>query len=277
MVLLGSVAKQHGRALRLQREFEGHCSVTFKYSERRQNPPFVQELWHNDRVRFYMIVAMLTILFSCYFSFAPSKYLPNMATTPTGEGKRKPSTTGIIVISCILWSPTIGLLINSIYSEYQLRVQITNDKSTTQQKNMQKNLETKMENSPASTIHQSTELCEARNTTSAHSIPSPTITTTNGGSEERVDQVDDQVDQVDQVDHVDQVDQVEQAVQVKQADQVKHDVINNRSAKLMRVQRDVGDDWMVQTNRGTVKWAIYTSLLTFSVFCSIFWGDYDTN
>jgi hypothetical protein len=64
MVVAGSVAafllaaKAHGRQLRLERQLEGHLSVTFGSP----NHPWVEALWQRERVWFAAITVALAVL-----------------------------------------------------------------------------------------------------------------------------------------------------------------------------------------------------------------------
>lgn len=51
-------AKSHGRQLRLERELAGYYHVTFGGT----NPPFVEELWHKERVEYWSTFAALVTL-----------------------------------------------------------------------------------------------------------------------------------------------------------------------------------------------------------------------
>jgi hypothetical protein len=55
--ILGS-AKFHGRQVRMRREAEGHMHVHF----RRQNHPWVEEMWREDRLGFWWTFGVLASL-----------------------------------------------------------------------------------------------------------------------------------------------------------------------------------------------------------------------
>jgi hypothetical protein len=51
-------AKSHGRQLRLEREAAGYSSVSFTAA----NPPYVEELWRAERVRFWTATLIFAAL-----------------------------------------------------------------------------------------------------------------------------------------------------------------------------------------------------------------------
>jgi hypothetical protein len=64
LVLLSAVlfllaAKAHGRELRLEREAAGFHQIAFGAPD---NPPFVEALWHQERVRFWTATVVLALV-----------------------------------------------------------------------------------------------------------------------------------------------------------------------------------------------------------------------
>ena len=51
-------AKTHGRQLRLERELAGYWTVSFGG----RNPPFVEALWHRERLIFWSLAAVFLLL-----------------------------------------------------------------------------------------------------------------------------------------------------------------------------------------------------------------------
>jgi hypothetical protein len=52
-------AKAHGRELRLEREAAGFHHIVFGAPD---NPPFVEALWHQERVRFWTATVVLALI-----------------------------------------------------------------------------------------------------------------------------------------------------------------------------------------------------------------------
>jgi hypothetical protein len=55
-------AKAHGRQIRLERELAGYHSVRFGA----RNPPFVEALWRRDRVRYWLVAGVASVLAIVY-------------------------------------------------------------------------------------------------------------------------------------------------------------------------------------------------------------------
>lgn len=69
VVSFGVAAKAHGRQLRLERELAGYPHVVFGGT----NPPFVEALWRQDRMRYWSQVAGLALLTVGLFAVARSR------------------------------------------------------------------------------------------------------------------------------------------------------------------------------------------------------------
>lgn len=69
VISFGVAAKAHGRQLRLERELAGHPHVVFGGT----NPPFVEALWREDRIRYWSTVAGLALLTVGLFAVARSR------------------------------------------------------------------------------------------------------------------------------------------------------------------------------------------------------------
>ena|SRR3990172_12036586 len=77
-------AKSHGRQLRLERELAGYEHVTFGGV----NPPFVEELWHKDRVEYWRTFAVFMTL-AIFYVMAAKKWnilLPYSGENPQDGG-----------------------------------------------------------------------------------------------------------------------------------------------------------------------------------------------
>jgi hypothetical protein len=75
-------AKAHGRQLRLERELAGYWHVTFGA----ENPPFVEALWHRERVVYWSLAAATALATIGFRVLAPrfAWSLP-VEGTPTGR------------------------------------------------------------------------------------------------------------------------------------------------------------------------------------------------
>jgi len=124
-------AKSHGRALRLERQFEGHYQVKFGDEGRRFNHPWVEALWHGDRVRVFFLWLTFVVGLGGYFLFAPTQALPPAAAAAPPANAR-PNTVGLVVIVCLLWCTSLSLLVNGVMSTLRLRAAIAADENLQQ-------------------------------------------------------------------------------------------------------------------------------------------------
>jgi hypothetical protein len=97
LVLVSSIAgfvvaaKAHGRQLRLERELAGTWEVHFGG----QNPPFVEALWHRERVWFWTVTLALGVSALLYVAIASRTTWPR----PLGGGWWS------VVLPPVLWAP----------------------------------------------------------------------------------------------------------------------------------------------------------------------------
>jgi hypothetical protein len=91
-------AKTHGRQLRLERELAGYWHVTFSA----RNPPWVEALWHRERLILWSLVAVLALLAIGFRVLAPRLGWP----LPLGAPGGKPTPAGSFFLYIVL--PAIG-------------------------------------------------------------------------------------------------------------------------------------------------------------------------
>lgn len=73
LVLFLLSAKAHGRQLRAERELEGVLEVDFR---QRPQPPFVEALWRQDRIRFWLLFPAVAAALVGYVALAVWQGLP---------------------------------------------------------------------------------------------------------------------------------------------------------------------------------------------------------
>jgi hypothetical protein len=99
LVLLSAVlfllaAKAHGRELRLEREAAGFHQIAFGAPD---NPPFVETLWHQERVRFWSVTVLLALVAG-------------------GRLLAKGAPGGLSALVVLTWVPAVSFLGLGLYS-----------------------------------------------------------------------------------------------------------------------------------------------------------------
>lgn len=72
LLLFLTMAKNHGRHIRLERQLAGHWEVSFA----RDNHPWVEALWQRDRVMYWSIAVALAVLGLVYVVLARRSHWP---------------------------------------------------------------------------------------------------------------------------------------------------------------------------------------------------------
>lgn len=93
-VLFLLAAKAHGRELRLEREAAGFSQITFGAPD---NPPFVESLWHQERVRFWALSGLLALV-------------------ALGGLLAKGAPAGMVALVVLTWVPALSFLGLGLYS-----------------------------------------------------------------------------------------------------------------------------------------------------------------
>jgi len=106
-----AAAKAHGRQLRLERELEGHDAVDF----RRENHPWVEALWRQDRRRFWPTAAVAGVVFGLYTWLAPGVGAPR-----PDFGGRQPLVLALLVNTVVV-GMSVAFTSNGVASALRFR------------------------------------------------------------------------------------------------------------------------------------------------------------
>jgi hypothetical protein len=99
LALFLGAATWHGRRLRMEREHAGYMQVRFGAPD---NPAWVEELWHAERVRFWT----MTLLFAAG-ALVSALILRRHY--------------GLFVLAAVFWGPSLSFLVFGVLSMFRIR------------------------------------------------------------------------------------------------------------------------------------------------------------
>lgn len=106
-----AAAKFHGRQIRLERELAGFWTVDF----RRENPPFVEQLWRADRRHYWSTAALSALALFGYFIATSRTAWPGWREELGGA-----SYWAAAVPFALAWSMTVAFAANGVASWIRL-------------------------------------------------------------------------------------------------------------------------------------------------------------
>ena len=98
LALFIAAAAWHGKQLRIERERAGYNHVTFGG----ENPPFVEALWHAERLRFWPASIAIAVALLITALVLKRHY-------------------AVFAIAAILWGPTLSFVVLGIWSSVRSR------------------------------------------------------------------------------------------------------------------------------------------------------------